>query len=386
MKKKLLILVPWLVGHGQERMAVLSAELLKEKYDVEIVVFDDTRREYETSVNVISLCAQSKSSVVGKTIQVFRRAVKMIRYRNRCNAYAVVSFGTSANITNALSGIASGKTIISFRGYETVKKDLANTISCLLADTAFCVSKQMCTDFGEIYPRFMSKFKCCYNGIDIESVKKKSNELIDFTPISRPALVSVGRLEHVKGYSQLLRSFAKVVNIYHEASLTIIGEGSIHTELEELSRKLGIEDNVSFLGSKENPFPYVKQCDICVQASINEGFPNVIVEAGACGLPVISADCKAGPREILSCQKSINPIDGIDCSDYGILVPSFRDDTIIEPEKEDLLAGAILAMIQDTAMKERYAKLLLERIEMFSSKKYEENIIDIIENTKGGKR
>ena len=123
-----------------------------------------------------------------------------------------------------------------------------------------------------------------------------------------PLVLSVGSLKPQKDYPTLLRAFAQVRSA-RPARLMILGEGQLRGDLEALARELGIEADVTMPGFVANPYPYMKRADLFVLSSAWEGFGNVIVEALACGTPVVSTDCQSGPAEILDGGK------------YGALVP-----------------------------------------------------------------
>ena len=84
-----------------------------------------------------------------------------------------------------------------------------------------------------------------------------------------------------------------------KSRLVIIGEGRDRLELESLAKKLGISDSVCFLGLQKNPYKFMAKSSVFVLSSNQEGFSTVIVEAMACGLPVVSTDCESGPSEII---------------------------------------------------------------------------------------
>ncbi|HVX77461.1 MAG TPA: glycosyltransferase [Bradyrhizobium sp.] len=128
----------------------------------------------------------------------------------------------------------------------------------------------------------------------------------DLTPVlpasikpEEPFVLAVGRLHKQKGYRHLLLAFARVVK-RRASHLVILGEGDDREELQGLASSLGIAPYVHLLGYASNPLAYMRHASVFVLSSLAEGFGNVIVEALACGTPVISTDCPHGPREILA--------------------------------------------------------------------------------------
>jgi glycosyltransferase involved in cell wall biosynthesis len=113
-----------------------------------------------------------------------------------------------------------------------------------------------------------------------------------------PLFLAVGRLSHEKDFQTLIRAF-RCVREKIPAHLMIVGEGVQRPELEALIHALHLESDVALPGFVSNPFSYMAQADVFVSTSIYEGFPNVLLEAMACGAPVISSDCPSGPSELL---------------------------------------------------------------------------------------
>lgn len=375
--KTVLIIVPRLIGHGMERMAVLAAEVLAKDYNTKIIVFTDKKQQYSTYAEIINLNAPSENGILNKVKNVLVRVRKLRKYRKSMGPDVVISFGTSANIVNCLSK-GKGKTVISFRGYATVKKGLSFFLTCKLADWVFCISEGLLKHLNELCPSTKKKSSVIYNRSDISEIREKANDAIPYTP-SHPAFVAMGRLEPVKGQLHLIKAFAMVVDRIPTASLTIIGEGNERESLIKEISNLGINDKVFLIGSKTNPFPYLKKCDICVATSITEGFMNVLVEAGACGLCAISTDCQAGPREILSENRIGGVLNDIEYAEYGVLVPPFNSNNSNEPQKDELLASAMIELGSNAGLCEKYKRALSNRSESFSIDKYYNDLVSLIE-------
>lgn len=130
-----------------------------------------------------------------------------------------------------------------------------------------------------------------------------------FSDKSLKTILNVGRLTVQKNHKMLIDSFAEVLKHIPVARLIILGTGEEKDNLKEHTKNLGVEEYIEFVDFQPNPYPWYKNSDLFVLTSIFEGFGNVLVEAMACGTPVISTDCPGGPKEILDNGK------------YGDLVP-----------------------------------------------------------------
>ncbi|MEJ2576386.1 MAG: glycosyltransferase [Gammaproteobacteria bacterium] len=119
-----------------------------------------------------------------------------------------------------------------------------------------------------------------------------------FAPGERPVILGVGGLRMQKDFATLIRAFARLRE-RRPARLMILGEGRQQARLQELARKLGVADDVRLPGFADNPYAYLRHAALFVLSSLWEGSPNVLTEALAIGTPVVSTDCRSGPREIL---------------------------------------------------------------------------------------
>jgi glycosyltransferase involved in cell wall biosynthesis len=156
-----------------------------------------------------------------------------------------------------------------------------------------------------------------------------------------------------KDFSTLLKAFAHVQNKY-PSRLLILGEGRERDKLQTLTSQLGIEEVVSFPGFAPNPYAFMSRASVFVLSSAWEGLPNALIEALACGCPVVSTNCPSGPQEILA--------NGA----FGTLVPVGDDKALAEaiiqtlehpPNPDRLQARAAEFDIQMIA--EQYLQALL---------------------------
>lgn len=117
-------------------------------------------------------------------------------------------------------------------------------------------------------------------------------------------IVAVGRLVHQKGFDLLLRAFAKIAAEFSDWNVVIVGEGSERENLLRLRDELSLTTRVRFIGQVRNVESWMACAGLVVQPSRFEGFPNVLLESMGMGAPVISADCRSGPADMI--QDGIN--------------------------------------------------------------------------------
>ena len=174
-------------------------------------------------------------------------------------------------------------------------------------DKIVCVSKNIQNDFVK-NTNLINKTITIYNLIDSNLIYELSNKKCNLTKGKNNFLiVTIGRLEIVKGYDKLCIVINKLKDKYKNIELWIIGEGSQRKNLEKYILDNNLKDNIKLLGFKENPYSYLKQADLFISTSLNEGFRLVVAEAVTLGIPVISTNTD-GPREILDNGK------------YGLLI------------------------------------------------------------------
>lgn len=195
-------------------------------------------------------------------------------------------------------------------------------------------------------------------GLGKETVKVLNNPVVNQDLITRsqaeldhpwfaadtpPVFLAVGRLNPQKDFPNLLHAFAQVRK-QRDARLIILGEGDERQALETIINDLGIGEDVLMPGFVKNPYAFMRQASCFVLSSRQEGLPTVLIEAMACGCPVVATDCPSGPDEIL------------DGGVYGNIVPI---------ENSQALGDAMLNTLENPPEQE----LLRQRANEYSTEK-----------------
>jgi glycosyltransferase involved in cell wall biosynthesis len=188
------------------------------------------------------------------------------------------------------------------------------------ADEIVAVSEGVADDFAAVTGLERSRIKTIYNPVISTTLVEKAKEPVDhpwFAPGQPPVILAIGRLTKQKNFPTLIRAFDSLRK-KRPVHLMILGEGEERMALEGLIQQLGLDDSVSLPGFLDNPYAYLSRAGVFVLSSEWEGLPTVLIEALAVGVPVVSTDCKSGPREILDDGK------------YGQLVPVGDSATLAE--------------------------------------------------------
>ena len=236
---------------------------------------------------------------------------------------------------------------------KQIIKNATKLFECLLplliqhwyprADSITTVSNGAADDLAYTAGIPRERITTIYNPVDLNHIVKLAALMPDdpwLLPNQPPVLLAVGRLDVEKDFPTLLRAFAQLRK-ERELRLIILGEGKQRVMLETLCNNLEIAKDVRMPGFVSNPYAYMARAAVLVLSSAWEGFPNVLLEAMACGCPVVSTNCPGGVYELLA--------GGI----YGQLVPVGNFST---------LAQAILETLDTPCDSEK----LRQRARMFS--------------------
>jgi glycosyltransferase involved in cell wall biosynthesis len=190
------------------------------------------------------------------------------------------------------------------------------------------------------------KVRVIYNPVVAKGFYRRASTEVDhpwFRDGSRIVLAA-SRLVPQKDLPMLLESFRQLRS-ERSARLMILGDGELRKPLERLAQELGISDDVDFLGFVVDAPSYMKRCTVFALSSRYEGLPVALIEAMACGVPVVSTDCPSGPAEIVTHGRD------------GLLVP------VGDPAA---MAGALKLLLDDPGLRERLGMAGQERASHFT--------------------
>ncbi len=210
------------------------------------------------------------------------------------------------------------------------------------ADALVAVSRGVADDLARVLGS-QEKIETIYNPVVTTDFASKASQTLNhpwFTSDGPPVILAVGGLKPAKDFATLFRAFA-IARRERPLRLLILGEGKLRQDLTDLAAQLGITGDLQMPGFVDNPYQYMARSALLVLSSIYEGLPTVLIEALACGCPIVSTDCPSGPSEIL------------EHGYYGSLVPM---------KDEHKLAAAMLQKLE----LDRDKNVLINRAQEFS--------------------
>lgn len=297
--KNICIIAFSLGGGGAEKVAALQSQMLKNLgYRVFVV----------SVTNVIEYAYQGKLLNLGE-LQVqnkrfFRRCFLLFELRRFLKDHAIDLIIDHRSRVSVLKEyflkhlIFKTKTIFMAHSHNVSMCFPKSTFfsKCLYADSkrVVCVSKaiqeQVVADYGFV------NTSTVYNPIDFADINSK----LTGKTAAQPYVLFFGRLEEAsKNLRFMIRAYQNSVLPSRGIRLYFLGEGPDLPQLQVLVADLGLRNHVQFFSHTTNPYPMVEQAKYVVLTSHFEGFPMALIEALACGTPVVSVDCKSGPSEIV---------------------------------------------------------------------------------------
>lgn len=255
------------------------------------------------------LVASSVRVIDLKRRRVSRCLAGLVRYLRKERPAMLISVMSEANVVACVARLlAGGTTRLVVTEHNNLTLDLADSgfratlfkqvlrLTYPIAHSIVGVSKGVSDDLEQALRLRRGTVRTIYNPIvDGAAPVTRSPKA---PGAGTPLIVAAGRLKKQKDYPTLLRAFA-MLRQRRDAELAILGEGPLRGELEHLCDMLGIAEHVRLPGFSDDVAQWMARADLFVLSSAWEGFGNVIVEAMACGTPIVATDCPSGPAEIL---------------------------------------------------------------------------------------
>lgn len=320
------LFLPSLEGGGAERMMVqLAIGFAGLGYKVDIVLVKAQGvylSQVPASVRVVDLNARN----------TFTSSPKLFSYLRRERPAVILSTLPLTDliilIVRRLASVPCRivlrcPTTVSLLPRSAAKKTLERLFLSWIypwADAVIAVSHGVAQDLSSYAGIPLKQIQTIYNPVITSKILQMAKEPVNHpwfsqataTNTTLPVILGLGRLSQEKDFSTLIRAFA-IVRHEIPCRLVILGEGKDRQQLEELARSQDeggeVNADISMPGFVENPFAYMSKADVFVLSSVFEGLPGSLIQAMACGCPVVSTDCPHGPAEILS------------AGEFGYLVP-----------------------------------------------------------------
>ncbi len=357
-RKKVIFFIPILTMGGGERVVSELSLYLPDSIE-KVIVLLENKISYPYKGRLICLNIPISNPFLLRIYYFFLALLRFRKVVREERPDYVISFGTPANIINVLS---YDKTIVRVDNFLSASSSWIYKILIKLffnkASKVVCVSKASARDLVDNFRVKKEKIEVIYNPLNIEQIKSLSLEPLEPQHrkiFEKPVVINMGRLSEQKSQRYLIRAFVEVKKTVKEAQLVILGTGDLQPELENMVKELEIVDDVHFLGWQGNPFKFLAESKVFVLSSLWEGLPYVILEAMACRLPIVSADCKSGPREILAPRTDIyQQAKDVEYAEYGVLTPAFDGSKYIAgaplDKSEIILAQAIIELLTNRIM------------------------------------
>ncbi len=383
MKKKIAFIINSLATGGAEKTVASLINELHPQLEIHLLMFNTTNIEFKIPVEILTFQIGKPTSAEAGPAEVLKlplQALKVKAYLKRHAIDLVVSF---LNRPNFIAGYLKvfgfkGTTIINERtntsyyySTSTVGGRLGRFLIRKLysrADTIITNSYFSKKDLQETYG-LRNNILTINNGVNYQLVQQKlaESELPFIKMENEFIFCHVGRYHPDKNQALLLRAFAHLKN---ENCRLIMAGYQVPKNLGALVTQVGLQDKVILLERQSDVWPIYKLSDAFVLTSNVEGYPNVLLEAMACHLPIISTDCKWGPREILAPD-----------TEYPAVMKEaeFAQNGILVPVGDQLnLANAMIALRTDDQLQQRYIQKTARAVAQFEDVKMIQLFIDNI--------
>jgi glycosyltransferase involved in cell wall biosynthesis len=313
-RPRVLLLIPHLGGGGAEQVtAMLARGLSHNKYELHLVLVTQDNPEAKSLPPGITVHALGACRVRSAPFQLLR-LIRHLKPNLLLSGMAHLNF-----LVLLLRPFLSIRTHILVRQNGTVSAALASAphprftrflyrVLYRRADYVICQTTAMAKDMRDEVGVQDKQLAVLANPLDVENLRatsESSSKVGRQSNSSVPRLLAMGRLAHEKGFDLLLHSFATVREAFPDAQLLIAGSGPEELALKAQCSQLGLGSDVSFLGHVEHPCTLFPGAKLFVLSSRQDAMPNALLEAAACGLPIVATPASQGLVDLLRDQTGV---------------------------------------------------------------------------------
>lgn len=400
-RKNILLLINQLHSGGAEKVAAgLSRELIA-GYHVTLAIFNDFEKiDFPFAGELVKIQLPysndtRKNNILKRAARLYSLTRQLRRLKKQRNISVSLSFLEVSNIANILSS-QKDRTIVSVRSYLSNEfrddkrlKALRIFIRLLYnkSDRIIAPAAMIKTDLTLNFHVREDKTTVIYNYIDSELIEKLKTEPIEPALLQImqrfPVIANAGRMTNPKAQWLLPAVLKKLKERIPQAKLLILGDGPLKEKIVQEARNhvLNVVDfsrnkeasyeelssaDILFAGFRKNPYPYFAGCRAYIKSSVYEGFPNVLIEAMASGLPVVSSDCASGPREILAPDSDFNRrTSNPEYATWGILTGVYGENGLTQSTYAGQAAEALTTLLSDEQGRKEWSSRSTQRARDF---------------------
>lgn len=340
--KKVAILIYSLDAGGAEKVVSLLLPQLQQNFDVTLVLMNRTIKYDLQGFNKIYYLEDSSPTESGilKFLKLPLLAYKYALFCKKNRIDISLSLLSRPNFIALLSKYFTNKSKLIICEHSLLSKQYENfnfqsVINKILIRLLYKRSDAIISVSNGVKDDLISNFNIentittINNPLDLHMIDKIRDEKVDFK-FDKYTFITIGRLDTAKNHELLIKSFHRIDN--SNCQLIIIGTGILENHLKNLVTELSLEKKIFLIGHVANPYAWLSKSSCFLLSSNYESFGIVLIEALACSLPIISTNCKNGPKEILSPNNNIEQDlnDSAIIAEYGILTVVDSQDSMIK--------------------------------------------------------
>ena len=375
---KILILNKCLMMGGIEKVLLETLKNLSELYDdLDLVLKDDYKEQNlfldeipkNVKIHFLFEAYSGKNRIkkeIKRGIKRFFYPIKLKKFLKNKNYDVVIDFSYNLfNYKMKFDVPVIGWAHFGAISHEdnNIEKDIREGQKYKKYDKVIAICEEMRDEFVNELGIEANKVEMIYNAIDIEKIKKKSEEKNDELEkyLKEDYILQVSRMVPQKQPEELIEVYRELKKRGIKEKLYYVGNGKSYSEVQEKIKKYNLENDIILLGQQLNPYPFFKNAKLFLHTAKHEGIPTVLIESMALDTVVSAYSCPTGVKELLG-----------ENDEYGALSPLNDRRTMVEKTFE---------LLNNEEKYDEYKSKIEERVKDFTMEKNKEKLKELIEKT-----